>query len=198
VDLNSALNPPKGSRRLPEVLTTEEQSALLSAPNKKVPTGMRNYALLLVFLNLGLRVSESLNLRVDDIDWLSGRLIVRQGKGNRDRVLWLADRDIGTLKGWISMRSVESVYLFSTLKGDRMNDRYIRDFVKRYGRKMNIKKDVHPHTLRHSFATDLLRSTANIRLVQKALGHVSIATTMIYTHIVDEQLESALKGFRNK
>ena len=198
MDLNSALNPPKGSRRLPEVLTTEEQSALLSAPNKKVPTGMRNYALLLVFLNLGLRVSEALNLRVDDIDWLSGRLIVRQGKGNRDRILWLADRDIGTLKGWISMRSVESVYLFSTLKGDRMNDRYIRDFVKRYGRKMNIKKDVHPHTLRHSFATDLLRSTANIRLVQKALGHVSIATTMIYTHIVDEQLESALKGFRNK
>jgi len=78
-----------------------------------------------------------------------------------------------------------------------MNDRYVRDFVKRYALKVNIKKDVHPHTLRHSFATDLLRSTGNIRLVQKALGHVSIATTMIYTHIVDEQLESALKGLRN-
>ena len=78
-----------------------------------------------------------------------------------------------------------------------MNDRYIRDFVKRYSFKKGIKKDVHPHTLRHSFATDLFRKTGNIRLVQKALGHASIATTMIYTHIVDEQLESALKSFRS-
>ena len=137
------------------------------------------------------------NLKIDDIDWSTCRLIVRQGKGNRDRVLWLADRDIKILKAWLLVRGTDSSYLFSTLKGGRMNDRYVRDFVKRYALKMNLKKDVHPHTLRHSFATDLLRSTGNIRLVQKALGHVSIATTMIYTHIVDEQLESALKSFRN-
>ena len=197
MDLNSAFNPGKATRRLPEVLTSEEQLALLSAPNKKAPTGLRNHAMLLLFLNLGLRVSEALNLKIADIDWSTCRLIVRQGKGNRDRVLWLADRDIAILKAWLLARGTESSYLFSTLKGDRMNDRYIRDFVKRYALKMNIKKDVHPHTLRHTFATDLLRSTGNIRLVQKALGHVSIATTMIYTHIVDEQLESALKGFRN-
>jgi len=86
--------------------------------------------------------------------------------------------------------------VFTTLKGGPMNDRYVRDFVKRYGKKSGIKKDVHPHTLRHTFATDLLRSTGNVRLVQKALGHASLATTMIYTHIVDEQLEFALKNFR--
>ncbi len=197
VDTKPALNRSKGGRRLPETLSAEEQAALLSAPNKKAPTGLRNYAMLSIFLNLGLRVSEALNLKVADLDWVSGRLIVRQGKGSRDRILWLSDRDTETLKTWLSVRKVESAYLFSTLKGGRMNDRYVRDFVKRCALKRGIKKDVHPHTLRHSFATDLLRSTANIRLVQKALGHVSIATTMIYTHIVDEQLESALKGFRN-
>jgi len=76
-----------------------------------------------------------------------------------------------------------------------MHDRYVQDFVKRYDKKSGIKIDVHPHILRHTFATDLLRSTGNVRLVQKALGHASLATTMIYTHIVDEQLDYALKNF---
>ncbi len=78
-----------------------------------------------------------------------------------------------------------------------MSDRYVREFVKRYAVKAGIKKGVHPHTLRHSFATDLLRDAKNIRLVQKALGHVSISTTLIYTHIVDEQLEQAFRSFRD-
>ena len=196
MNTNSVLNSAKGGKRLPEVLTQEEQAALLSAPNRKAPTGMRNHAMLSVFLNLGLRVSEALDLKVANIDWTSGKLTVRAGKGNRDRVLWLADRDLATLHAWRSTRPADSDYLFCTLKGGRMHDRYVRDFVKRCALKRGIKKDVHPHTLRHSFATDLLRNTNNIRLVQKALGHISIATTMIYTHIVDEQLELALKDFR--
>ena len=188
---------PKQAKRLPEVLNREEQEALLSAPNLKAPTGLRNYAMLTLFLNLGLRVAEAVNLKVNDIDWSNGQLVVRQGKGKKDRVLWLTDEDIKTLKSWLAIRPVDSVYLFCPLKGGYMNDRYIRDFVKRYSFKKGVKKDVHPHTLRHSFATDLFRKTGNIRLVQKALGHASIATTMIYTHIVDEQLESALKSFRS-
>lgn len=188
---------PKQAKRLPEVLNREEQEALLSAPNLKAPTGLRNYAMLTLFLNLGLRVAEAVNLKVNDIDWSNGQLVVRQGKGKKDRVLWLTDEDIKTLKSWLAIRPVDSVYLFCPLKGGYMNDRYIRDFVKRYSFKKGINKDVHPHTLRHSFATDLFRKTGNIRLVQKALGHASIATTMIYTHIVDEQLESALKSFRS-
>jgi len=75
-----------------------------------------------------------------------------------------------------------------------MSDRYVRDFMKRYAGKAGLNKGVHPHTLRHSFATDLLRDTKKIRLVHKALGHVSISTTMIYMHIVDEQLEQALRS----
>ena len=194
---NSQLNEGAYNGRLPDILSREEQKALLAMPNKKAPTGMRNYALMTVYLNLGLRVSEALNLEVDDIDWNSGRLVVRAGKGNRDRVLWMSDRDLGTLQGWRSMRKCSSAYLFCTLDGGRLSDRYVRAFVKRYAKKAGIKKDVHPHILRHTFATDLFGKTKNIRMVQKALGHVSIFTTMIYTHIVDDQLEQALRSFRD-
>ena len=81
--------------------------------------------------------------------------------------------------------------------GNKMNPRYIQDMVKRYSQKSGINKDISPHTLRHTFATDLLRETKNIRLVQKALGHSDISTTMVYTHIVDEELEGALKNLRS-
>ena len=86
--------------------------------------------------------------------------------------------------------------LFTTLEGKLLSDRYLRVMVKRYGTKAGVLKDVHPHTLRHTFATDLYRETKNIRLVQKALGHADLSTTMIYTHIVDDELEDALKTFR--
>lgn len=183
--------------RLPEVLNPQEQSALLAAPNQKAPTGLRNYCLLLLYLNLGLRVNESVTLKVNDIDWLSGKLTVRDGKGGKDRVLWLSESDLASLQQWRSVRPAVSPFLFCTLAGAHLNDRYIRDMVKRYSKRAGISKDAHPHTLRHTFATDLLRDTKNIRLVQKALGHASLATTMIYTHIVDDQLESALKSFRS-
>ena len=195
---NAESNSSRRPKRLPEVLNKEEQDLLLSAPNKKAPTGLRNYAMLSVFLNLGLRLKEAIDLKTADIDWKSGKVVVRQGKGNRDRVLWLTGDDLATLKRWLAVRPAESAYLFCPLKGGYMNDRYIRDFVKRYAQKKGIKKDVYPHILRHTFATDLFHDTANIRLVQKALGHASLATTMIYTHIVDEQLEAALKSFRAK
>ena len=193
---NSLLNDGAYNGRLPEVISTVEQNLLLEMPNRKAPTGMRNYALMTIYLNLGLRVSEALNLEVDDIDWNSGKLVVRSGKGNRDRVLWLSDRDLKTLQRWRAMRKCKSPYLFCTLAGGQLSDRYVREFVRRYAKKAGIKKNVYPHILRHTFATDLLRETKNIRLVQKALGHVSISTTMIYTHIVDDQLEEALRGFR--
>jgi len=193
---NSLLNDGAYKGSLPEVISEEEQKALLEIPNKKAPTGLRNYALMSIYLNLGLRVSEALNLEVDDVDWNSGKVVIRSGKGNRDRVLWLSDRDLGTLQQWRAMRKCKSPYLFCTLAGGQLSDRYVRAFVSRYAKKAEIKKNVYPHILRHTFATDLLRETKNIRLVQKALGHVSISTTMIYTHIVDDQLEEALRGFR--
>ena len=184
------------SKKLPEVLTEDERKRLMKQPNPGAPTGLRNLCMMRLMANTGLRVSEVISLKVNDIDWMSGRLTVRQGKGNKDRTLWVGEGDLELLERWREKRPAESPELFTTLKGTHLDDRYIRTMVKRYAVKAGIDKDVHPHTLRHTFATDLLRDTKNIRLVQKALGHVSISTTMIYTHIVDDQLEEALRGFR--
>lgn len=183
-------------KRLPSVLTEAERKALLSGPNKKKPTGFRNYLLILYFLNLGLRVSEAINLRLDHVDWGSGRVTILAGKNDRDRVLWLQDHLLEASQRWLELRPSAGDYLFCTLGGAPLIDRYIREFVGRYATKGGIKKRVHPHCLRHTFATDLLSETKDIRLVQKALGHASVATTMIYTHVVDERLEFALRNFR--
>jgi integrase/recombinase XerD len=164
-------------------------------PNKKVRTGLRDLAMIRLMLNIGLRSSEVLNISVDDVDWTSGKLIVRHGKGNKDRIVWMNEQDLEIIRKWKEIKPI-SPNLFTTLKGNKINDRYLRAMVKRRANKVGIKKDVHPHLLRHTFATDLLRSTKNIRLVQKALGHASLSSTMIYTHVYDEELETALKSFR--
>lgn len=183
-------------RRLPTVLTPEERTALLKQPNLRAPTGLRNRCLLNVMLDGGLRASEALRLHVQDIDWMSGKLTVRQGKGKKDRVLWLNEPCVELLRRWRERQRNQTGLLFTTLQGKPIHSAYLRCMVKRYGRKAGVPKDLHPHALRHTFATDLFRATKNIRLVQKALGHADLSTTMIYTHLVDEELEDALKTFR--
>ncbi len=178
------------------MLNEAEQAALLAACSAEAPTGLRNRALVLLFLNTGLRVSEALSLVPADIDWAGGRLTVRRGKGGRSRVLWLGPGDLRVGERWLAFRPSGAERLFCTMQGRPLHDRYVRNFVRRAGQRAGLTRDVHPHLLRHTFATDLLHSTGNIRLVQKALGHASLTTTMLYTHIVDEQLEAALKGLR--
>lgn len=184
-------------KRLPEVLTDNEQVRLLEQPNPKCKTGLRNLCMIRIMLNIGLRASEVIFLKVKDVEWMSGKVCVRQGKGNKDRVLWLGEDDLNLLRQWREVKP-ESEYLFTTLQGNTLNDRYLRAMVKRLGEQAGICKDVHPHMCRHTFATDLYRETKDIRLVQKALGHSDLSTTMIYTHIVDEELEEALKSFRKQ
>ena len=187
-------------RKIPEILEADEQAALLRQPNPRYPTGERNRLMLAVMLNTGLRLSEATGLRWREIDLTSGKLIVRQGKGARDRTLWVGELDLGLLRHWRERQAkvVPSApsHVFTTLDGKPVSNRYVQEMVKRYAAKAGIDKDVHPHTLRHTFATDLYRQTTNIRLTQKALGHANLATTQIYTHIVDEELEGALKSFR--
>jgi integrase/recombinase XerD len=181
---------------VPEVLTAEERAALLKQTTPRYPTGLRNRCLMLVMLDCGLRAREALQLEGRDIEWQSGKLKVRQGKGKKDRVLWLNEAALEWLRRWRERRPRAGTLLFTTLAGAPLRDNYLRAMVKRYGLKAKIAKDVHPHMLRHTFATDLYRETKNIRLVQKALGHASLGTTMIYTHIVDDELEDALRTFR--
>lgn len=183
------------ARTLPDTLNNKEKASLLSQPNKQAPTGLRDLAMIKLMLNAGLRASEVLSILLEDIDWVSGKLHIKHGKGQKDRIVWVNEEDLDILRKWKIIKP-NSFLLFTTLKGNNINDRYLRAMVKRRANKAGVTKDVHPHLLRHTFATDLLRSTKNIRLVQKALGHVSLSSTMIYTHIYDEELETALKSFR--
>ena len=185
-------------RRLPTVLNEGEQEALLQQPNPNRRTGLRSLCLLRLMLNTGLRAAEVLNLKVNDIDWKSGNVMVRQGKGKKDRTLWIGEADLKLLKKWLKYQAKlpGSEFLFTTRDGQRIMERYLRCMVKRLAKQAGIDKDVHPHMLRHTFATDLFRKTKNLRLAQKALGHAQITSTQIYTHIVDDELEEALKTFR--
>jgi integrase/recombinase XerD len=141
-------------KKLPTVLNTPEVQELLKQPNRKCPTGLRNYLVMLLMYRAGLRVSD-VPLETYVLDSLRK---------------WKAERPKGNK-------------FFTTLKGEELNDRYIRTFVKRYAGKANIQKNVHPHTLRHTFATELLDQGFNIREVQDLLGHSDLSTTMIYTHV---------------
>ena len=192
----------KKGRKIPEVLTESEQTALLAQPNPRYPTGERNFTMMQLMLDTGLRISEVTALKWRDIDLSTGKLMVRQGKGGKDRTLWVAEADIDRLRSWRERQATvcdtcdTCEHVFTTLAGKALGHRYIQQAVKRYAVKAGIAKNVHPHTLRHSFATDLYRETSKIRLVQKVLGHSDLSTTMIYTHIFDEEVETALKSFR--
>jgi site-specific recombinase XerD len=150
-------------------------------------------------LNTGLRLAEVTALKWRDVDLTTGKLMVRQGKGSKDRTLWVAEGDINRLRSWRERQATQCGqcnHVFTTLQGQPLGHRYVQRMVKRYAAKAGIDKNISPHTLRHSFATDLYRETSKIRLVQKVLGHSDLSTTMIYTHIFDEEVESALKSFR--
>jgi len=184
-------------RRMPTILDARERAALLAVPNIRCPSGLRNRCILSVMVNAGLRCAEALALRGRDIDWDTGRLTVVNGKGGRSRVVWLNQSDLALLGALRETLQDRAGALFRTSGGSRVDARYVRRMVKRYARRAGIvDKDVHPHVLRHTFATDLYRRTKNLRLVQKALGHASITTTQIYTHVVDEELEREMVALR--
>jgi len=192
-------------KKLPDVLTKDEQKSLLNQPNSRYVTGQRNHLLLKLMLDTGLRLSEATGLKWKHVELNTGKLSVKEGKGGKDRILWLPESDLELMCDWKERQFREAgsklEYVFTSMSkgtlGNRLDNRYVQDMVKRYGHKAEINTDVHPHMLRHTFATDLYRESGNIRLVQKALGHSQLSTTMIYTHIFDEELEGALKGLRS-
>lgn len=193
-------------RKIPVILNAEEQEELLKIYNCRYPTAERNKVMVKLMLDSGLRLEETIQLKWKHIDLLSGKLHVVEGKGAKDRILWLGEEMLVLLRNWkerqieeIKKRKTEILpeLVFTTLKGGQLNDRNVRRMVTKYSKKAGITKNISPHTMRHTFATDLYRDTKNIRLVQKALGHSDLSTTMIYTHIVDDELENAMKNFRN-
>jgi integrase/recombinase XerD len=183
------------SRRLPKFLDTEEKRKLISVFNTRYDSGMKNLCMVRLMLETGLRVSELCALRVRELNMATCQLDVRDGKGGKDRTLWVSHELRDLVGEWLERRP-DGEWLFPTRTGRQTSARSVRRTVKHYAEKAGVEwaEDVSPHTLRHTFATDLLRRTGNLRLVQKALGHSDISTTQIYTHVVDEELESAMKG----
>lgn len=188
----------KKKRKIPEILTLQEQEQFINIFNTRYFNSVRNRVMVKLFLNSGLRLSEMTSLKWTRINLMTGQLKVVVGKGGNDRILWINEDMLEELRSWREQQTEKlgaSEYVFSTRDLNKIKDTDVRSMVYKYSEKA-LGKRISPHTLRHTYATDLLRATRNIRLVQKALGHSDISTTMIYTHIVDHEMEDALKSFR--
>ncbi len=170
-------------KRLPTVLEIHEAQKLLAVPNTRCPTGLRNRAILEVMYRGGLRVSEVVKLRAPDIRWKQGIIEVHNGKGGRDRNVPVRSETIGWLQAWGEKRPKRARFFFCTLAGKRLAVRYIQAMVERMAGRSGVQCRVSPHTLRHTYATEMLDQGFTIREVQMLLGHSSVQTTQIYTHV---------------
>ena len=178
-------------KHLPKRLTREEAAALLAQPNRRAPTGIRDLALLRIFYRCGLRCTEALDLKPRDLHLARNEIRVNAGKGDKDRIVWADPTTIAYLERWRDIRP-KSDFFFCTLHGTRLDDSHVRHMVARRGAKAGIEIRVHPHMLRHSFASELLEEGYTISAVQKLLGHERLDTTQVYLHLVDEKLREDL------
>lgn len=191
------VNSPKLGRKLPSFLYLESVELLLSAPEDTL-TGIRDKALLEALYASGMRVGELEQLDCGDIDFENCQALVL-GKGNKERMAPLGSYAIAALERYL--HAVRPVFagrvtspshqdaLFLSQKGTRLSSRGIRYLVKKYVQKASLQAGVSPHSLRHSFATHLLEKGADLRSVQELLGHASLSTTQIYTHISRKKLK---------
>lgn len=191
----------KDQKRIPDVLDEDEQERLLNQFNLRYITPHRNKTIIKLLLSTGLRLSEMTNLKWKEVNLNSGQVKVVEGKGLKDRIVYIDDNMLEDLREW-KERQLEgwgkTPYVFTTRTLNLLDGKAVRRMIKTYKDKAGIEKDITTHSLRHTFATDLLRDSKNIRIVQKALGHADISTTQIYTHIVDDELEDAMKKLRVK
>ena len=185
---------PKIGRSLPKSLTEGEVESLLNAPLVTDPLGNRDRTMLEVLYATGLRVTELVNLRHNQVNLNQGVLRI-VGKGNRERLIPLGEESVRWLNQFVQGPRTEILlerqtdFLFPTRRGDKMTRQAFWHIIKRYARKAQIDKDLSPHTLRHAFATHLLNHGADLRVVQMLLGHSDLSTTQIYTHVARERLK---------
>ena len=181
--------------KLPVTLEPAEARRLISIPNKRYLTGRRNRAMLSVMLNIGLRVSEVANLKPGNVNLTKGKLRVLHGKYGKDRDLTIPRYTREMLEQWERLRPT-SDYFFSTLQGNKLLIRYIEAMVERYRKRAKIDKNITPHTLRHTFATEFYRQTKDIETLRRILGHSDVSTTQIYITLVNIDVENAINGFK--
>ena len=187
-DPTELLESPAIGQHLPEVLTTDEVDRIEASIDLSKPEGQRNKAIVEVLFSCGLRVSELVNLHLSDLYLEEGYLRVF-GKGRKERLVPISKRAIHELKLWFMDRNLMTIkhgeedYVFLNRRGSHLTRTMILIMIKRQAAEAGIKKTISPHTLRHSFATALLQGGADLRVIQAMLGHESIGTTEIYTHI---------------
>jgi site-specific recombinase XerD len=193
---------PKRARKLPNFLSQEQIQALIAAPDGDTPQHLRDRALLELLYAAGLRVSEVAGLDVERID-LDERTALVLGKGARERVVLMGRPAVEALRRYLrdgraKLASGAEPALFLNRAGGRLSQRAIQILVRKYALVAGIDRRIHPHLLRHTFATHLLDGGAELRVVQTLLGHESVNTTQIYTHVTDatkrKAIEESLEG----
>lgn len=196
-DPTELLEAPKIGLRLPEVLSLDEIEQIISAIDLSKPEGQRNKAIIEVLYGSGLRVSELINLKISNIYFDEGYMLI-EGKGSKQRLVPLSEESIKQIGYWrldrnrLDIKKGNEDFLFLNRYGRKLTRAMIFTIVKDLAAIAGIKKNVSPHTFRHSFATHLLENGANLRAIQQLLGHESIATTELYTHIDVQYLRETI------
>jgi len=183
------ISPPKVTKALPEVLTISEIDKIFSIPDVLTTTGLRDRAILEVLYACGLRVSEAINLKLSDLFLADGAIRVF-GKGSKERIVPIGNSAINWLEHYfqnsrplLEKKAKSGNYVFLNIRGTKLSRMGIWKMINRAVKDAGIIKSIHPHTIRHSFATHLVEGGADLRAVQEMLGHADIATTQIYTHL---------------
>lgn len=195
-DLVQEVIMPKKEIHIPIILNEDEINRLLDAPDLNTKSGVRNKAMFEVMYGCGLRVSEVVSLKNKSINYQE-KIVTIFGKGAKERIIPIDEYAIKFLIKYIVevrekiKNSKNSPYLFLNLKGKPLTRQYFFLEIKKYAEQCGIEKNISPHTLRHSFATHLLENGANIRTVQRMLGHTNAETTQIYTHLSNKTLHKA-------
>jgi integrase/recombinase XerC len=187
-----AIRTPKQSKRLPKAITVEQVEQLLSAPDDQTLLGARDRAILETLYSTGIRVSEVVGINRDDLDD-AGEAVLIRGKGRRERLVPLGSHALAALRHYVALHNSELAAagmtisteqaLFVNKHGGRLSSRSVRRKVTKYLEQVGLDPDISPHTIRHSFATHLLDNGADLRSVQELLGHQSLSSTQVYTHV---------------
>lgn len=200
----TAIRTPRQAKRLPKAVSVDQIEKLLATPSERDVLGLRDRAMLETLYSTGIRVSELVGLNVEDMDETGEALHVR-GKGKKERIVPLGMHALGSVKRYVDMvradarcatwwkddGSGKSRPLFVNKHGKRLSSRSVRRKLDKYLISAGLDPDISPHTLRHSFATHLLENGADLRSVQELLGHQSLSTTQIYTHLTTQRIQNA-------
>ncbi len=199
-DPTSQIRTPKMKKSIPGVISLEDVERVLASPNESTPEGIRDLAMLEVLYATGIRVSELIWLKLNDVNFEMGFVIV-YGKGSKERIVPIGGQAQEKLRTYMELsrplllKSRDSKELFVTRRAKAMTRQGFWKLIKNYALKSGITKQISPHTMRHSFATHLLERGADLRTIQIMLGHSDISTTQIYTHVENERLKEIHKKY---